>query len=105
MNDLTDNQKLQISEIFRLYEENMNKQYEEIIKPEIELLARYKGDLAKAYHEVAGQRSTLIGCMNEILNKQDELIGLCNQLGDMAIRIERFFLDDVAPKKRENDNE
>ena len=106
MNDtLSHEQKVHISEIFRMYEENLNMQYQETIKPEIELLARYKGDLTKGYREVAGHSNTLIGCMKEILNKQDELIGLCNQLGDMALRIERFFLEDTPPKKKEASDE
>ena len=106
MNDpLTKSQKTYINELFQRYEDNINKQYEESVIPEIKMLSKYRGDLARAYEGVREQRATLLDCMKELLNKQDELIGMCHQLGDMAIRIERFFLDDVPPKKKESKDE
>jgi hypothetical protein len=81
MNDtLSHEQKVHISEIFRMYEENLNMQYQETIKPEIELLARYKGDLAKGYREVAGHSNTLIGCMKEIIDNQESLAWIMRDL-------------------------
>lgn len=70
---LTENQKYHIEMIFARYEEQMNKQYDENIKPELELLGRYKGELARAYKEVAGQRNSLIGLMQELIGNQERL--------------------------------
>ncbi len=99
MNDpLTPGQKTYINELFSRYEDNMNKQYEDLVMPEIKMLSKYRGELARSYDGVREQRATLLDCMKELLNKQDELIGLCNQLGDMANRIEQFFLNDTPPK-------
>lgn len=77
---LTTNQKWEISEIFRLYEERMNQQYEERIAPELKLLSLYKGDLAKAYSEVAAQRTSLLGCMNEFIQNQEALYHMMREL-------------------------
>ncbi len=99
MNDpLTPGQKTYINELFRRYEDNMNKQFEDLVMPEIKMLSKYRGELARSYDGVREQRATLLDCMKELLNKQDELIGLCNQLGNMANRIEQFFLNDTPPK-------
>ena len=106
MNDpLTKNQKEYINALFQSYEDNMNRQYEDLVMPEIKMLSKYRGELARAYDGVREQKATLLDCMKELLNKQDELIGLCNQLGNMTIRLERFFLDDIPPKKKEAKNE
>tara|TARA_R110000868_G_C10972576_1_gene770501 strand:- start:30635 stop:30958 length:324 start_codon:yes stop_codon:yes gene_type:complete len=77
---LTEDQKYHIEMIFHRYEEQMNKQYDENIKPELEVLALYKGDLAKAYKEVAGQRNSLIGCMKEIIDNQEALVWIMRDL-------------------------
>lgn len=81
MNDeLTGNKKWYIDEIFRRYEEKINKQYNENIAPELKLLSHYKGDLAKAYNEVASQRTSLLGCMKEFVDNQEALYHLMREL-------------------------
>ncbi len=96
--ELSRSQKEYINALFQLYEDNMNRQYEDSVMPEIKMLSKYKGELARAYEGVCGQKATLLDCMKEILNKQDELIGLCNQLGSMAARIEDYFIKDMMPR-------
>ncbi len=77
---LTANQKWHLDELFIRYEEKMNKQYEESIAPELKLLSRYKGDLAKAYNEVASQRTSLLGCMQEFISNQEALYHMTREL-------------------------
>ena len=83
-----------IHKIFHKFQKELEAKIEKEVHDEMLLLSKYKGDLARSYHEVLGYKSALIGCMKEILDKQDDLIGLCGQLGDMAARIERMFLKD-----------
>ena len=89
-----------IHEIFHKFQKELKAKIEKEVHDEMLLLSKYKGDLARSYHEVLGHKSALIGCMKEILDKQDALIGLCGQLGDMAARIERFFLKYKKPSAK-----
>jgi len=81
-----------IHKIFHKFQKELEAKIEKEVHDEMLLLSKYKGDL--------GHKSALIGCMKEILDKQDALIGLCGQLGDMAARIERFFLKDKKPSAK-----
>ena len=54
---------------YKKWEEKINQ---EVIQ-DLTLLAKYKGELAKAFNEVKAQRNTLISCMNDIQERQDEL--------------------------------
>jgi len=78
--ELTENQKWHIDEIFKRYEEQMNKQYDENIRPELKLLSLYKGDLAKAYQEVSSQRTSLLGCMKEFIENQEAMYHMMREL-------------------------
>jgi DNA-directed RNA polymerase alpha subunit len=98
---LTPEQKEHIELIFHRYEENLNRQYDEAIKGELELLRKYKADLARAYDEVRGQRKTLVSLMEDIVNRQEELIGITIQINEFIYRIENFFLTDTPPKQPE----
>ena len=82
-----------IHKIFHKFQNELEAKIEKEVHDEMLLLSKYKGDLARSYHEVAGHKSVLIGCMKQILEKQDDLIGLCLQLTDMALRIELLFLN------------
>jgi len=81
-----------IHKIFIKFQNELEEKIKSEVHDEMLLLSKYKGDLARSYHEVLGHKSALIGCMKEILDKQDDLIGLCNQLGNRVVRIERMFL-------------
>jgi len=96
---LTPEQKEHIELIFHRYEENLNRQYDDAIKGELELLRKYKADLARAYDEVRGQRKTLVSLMEDIVNRQEELIGITIQINEFIYRIENFFLTDTPPKQ------
>jgi len=100
---LTSEQKEHIELIFHRYEENLNRQYDEAIKCELELLRKYKADLARAYDEVRGQRKTLVSLMEDIVNRQEELIGITIQINEFIYRIENFFLTDTPPKQPEKE--
>ena len=98
---LTPEQKEHISLIFHRYEEHMNKQYDEAMREEMELLRKYKADLSRAYDEVRGQRKTLVSLMEDIVTRQEELIGITIQINEFIYRIENFFLTDTPPKQPE----
>lgn len=57
-------------------EEKINKE----IITDLGLVKKYKAELAKSYEEVKGQRNTLIGCMQEILERQEELLAIQKDL-------------------------
>lgn len=95
--ELTDDER---SALQRMFWKN-NEEIQRKLKEELTILSKYKGDLAKNYEQVGSYQNTLVGCMKDIIGKQDELIGLCSHLGDMANRIERFFLNDTPPRHQE----
>jgi hypothetical protein len=60
----------------QLFEEHFSKWEAEInlkVINDLAMLAKYKGELAKSFNEVKEQRNTLISCMNDIQQTQDEL--------------------------------
>lgn len=60
----------------QLFDEHYNKRLEELnqkIIQDLTMLAKYKGELAKSFNEVKEHRNTLISCMNDIQQTQDEL--------------------------------
>jgi len=89
-----------IHKIFMKFQKELEEKIKSEVHDEMLLLSKYKGDLARSYHEVLVYKSSLIGCMKEILNKQDDLIGLCGQLGNRVARIERMFLKDKKPSDK-----
>jgi hypothetical protein len=54
---------------YRKWEEDMNQK----VIQDLTMLAKYKGELAKSFNEVKEYRNTLISCMNDIQQTQDEL--------------------------------
>lgn len=54
---------------YSMWEEKINKS----VIDDLMFLQKYKGQLATAFNDLKGQRNTLIGCMQEILEKQEEL--------------------------------
>jgi hypothetical protein len=98
---LTDNEKKYLQRLFWDHHEKIDRKLQE----ELTILSKYKGDLARKYESVGAHHKTLIGCMKDIINKQEELIGMCNHLDDFIARIEKFFLDDVPPNKQIGEKE
>ena len=94
---VNEEEKEHIAKVFYELQVRLEDKIQKDVHDEMLILSTYKGELARSYQEVAGHKSVLTGLMKDLLDKQDELIGSCNQLRDMAYRIERFFLKDVAP--------
>ena len=63
------NSEIYLDELFKNWEQKINQK----VIQDLTLLAKYKGELAKAFNEVKEQRNTLVSCMNDIQNTQDEL--------------------------------
>lgn len=92
---LTNDEKMYLQKLFFEHHERINRKLDE----ELLILSKYKGELARNYEKAAANQNTLSGLMKDILDRQDELIGMGNQLGNMVLRLERFFLNDEAPKE------
>lgn len=70
------NSEMYLDELFKKWEEKINLKVIE----DLMLVQKYKGELAKAFNEVKGQRNTMIGCMQEILERQEELLAIQKDL-------------------------
>ena len=97
---LTKDEKEYLDKKFNYHIKTIDDRLDAKINEDLTLLGKYKGDLAKNYELVRGSHHSLIGCMKEIIDKQDELIGIVHQLGDFVARIENFFLDEKRPQKQ-----
>jgi hypothetical protein len=86
--ELNEKERSYLQDLFYSHHEKMNKQLDE----ELSILSKYKLELARNYETVGKYNQTLIGCMHDILNKQEQLIGFCLQLDQFISRIERYFL-------------
>ena len=91
---LTDDEKSYLQRMFLDHSEKIDKKLDQ----ELAILSKYKGELARNFESAGAHHNTLIGCMKDLLNRQDELIGLCNQLGDFVNRIEQLYLTNFTPK-------
>lgn len=78
--ELTQEQKIYLQSMFWRYEEELEAKIYEKMAEEFRLLSRYKADLARNYKELNGFHGTLLGCMKEMLDRQDSLISLHNDL-------------------------
>ena len=78
--ELTKEQKLHLETLFWKYEEELQTKIYNKMAEEFQLLSRYKADLARNYKELNGFHGTLLGCMKEMLDKQDALISVHNDL-------------------------
>lgn len=94
---VTPEEKEYIQRIFNEFQDRLEEKIKKDVHDEMLILSKYKGELARGYLDVAGHKSVLAGLMKDLLDKQDELIGLCQQLGNMSFRIERYFLKDALP--------
>lgn len=61
-----------LDKLFRTWEESINLKVNE----DLMLVNKYKGEISKSLNEVRGQRNTLIGCMQEIIQRQEELLAI-----------------------------
>jgi len=70
------NSEIYLDELFKKWEEKINLK----VIDDLMLVQKYKGELARAFNEVKGQRNTMIGCMQEILERQEELLAIHRDL-------------------------
>ncbi len=61
---------------YSMWEEKINK----TIIDDLMFIKEYKGTIAKSFNEVKGQRNTMIGCMQEIIERQEELLAIHRDL-------------------------
>lgn len=61
---------------YEIWEQGINRQ----IVEDLMFIQKYKGELVKAFDEVKGQRNTIIGCMQEIIERQEELLAVQKDL-------------------------
>lgn len=74
--ELTEDEKIYLQSLFWNHNEKIDKKLHE----ELAILSKYKGELAKNYQQVCVHQSTLMGFMKDIIDKQDETIGLFRDL-------------------------
>jgi hypothetical protein len=68
-----ENCKFYIDQLFDEHYKQWEEKINQKVIQDLTMLAKYKGELAKSFNEVKEQRNTLISCMNDIQNTQDEL--------------------------------
>jgi|SRR5579863_3099795 len=78
--ELTKQQKEYLEHLFWQYQEDINEKIQKKMVDEFTLLSRYKGELARKFTELAGFHGTLLGCMQEMLDKQDALFAIHRDL-------------------------
>jgi hypothetical protein len=64
------NSEIYLDDLFKKWEEKINLK----VIDDLMLVQKYKGELVRAFNEVKGQRNTMIGCMQEIIERQEELL-------------------------------
>jgi gas vesicle protein len=70
------NAEMYLDKLFNKYFDAWQKDIETKIIEDLMFVKKYKGELARSFEEVKGQRNTLIGCMQEILSRQEELMAI-----------------------------
>jgi len=84
--ELTKEQKKYIEDLFWQHNEEIQDKIHKKMVDEFSLLSRYKGELARKFTELNGFHGTLLGCMNEMLDKQDHLFAIHRDLINLLTR-------------------
>ena len=74
--ELTD---IERSDLQRMFWKN-NEEIQRKLKEELTILSKYKYELAKNYEQAGAYQSTLMGCMKDIINHQEELFFMMREL-------------------------
>lgn len=74
------NAEMYLDELFRKHYDSWEAKVNKTVVDDLMFLQKYKGELAKAFNEVKGQRNTLVGCMQEIIDFQEEMLALQKDL-------------------------
>lgn len=77
---VTPEEKEYIQRIFNEFQLRLEEKIQKDVHNEMLLLSKYKGDLARSYHEVAGHKSVLAGLMKDLLNNQEALFFMIRDL-------------------------
>jgi hypothetical protein len=85
-NDLTKEQKKYLEDLFWQYNEEMQEKIQKKMYNEFSLLSRYKGELARKFTELNGFHGTLLGCMQEMIDKQEALFEIHRDLINLILR-------------------
>lgn len=75
-----------LNELFHKYYESWEQGINKQIIEDLMIVKKYKGELARAFDEVKGQRTTLIGCMQEIIERQEELLAIQKDLINIIMK-------------------
>ena len=84
--DLTKEQKKYLEDLFWQYNEEIQEKIIRKMSDEFHLLSRYKGELARKFTELNGFHGTLLGCMTEMLDKQDAVFSIHRDLINLLTR-------------------
>jgi hypothetical protein len=84
--ELTKEQKEYLQTLFWSYQEDIEEKIHKKMVDEFHLLSKYKGELARKFTELNGFHGTLLGCMTEMLDKQEALFEIHHQLLHMIIK-------------------
>ncbi len=84
--DLTPEEKQYLESLFWQYQQDIEEKIHKKMVDEFQLLSRYKGELARKFTELNGFHGTLLGCMKEMLDKQDELFAIHRDLIHLLVR-------------------
>jgi predicted transcriptional regulator len=74
--ELTDIERSELQKMFWKNNEEIQKQ----IKEELTILSKYKGELAKNYEQVGAYQNTLVGCMKDIIENQEEIFHMFREV-------------------------
>ncbi len=84
--DLTPEEKQYLESLFWNYQEELQEKIYKKMAEEFSLLNRYKAELARKFTELNGFHGTLLGCMKEMIDKQDDLFAIHRDLIHLLTR-------------------
>jgi len=84
--ELTKEQKKYLEDLFWQYNEEIQEKINRKMVDEFHLLSKYKGELARKFTELNGFHGTLLGCMTEMLDKQEDLFAIHRDLINLLTR-------------------
>ncbi len=92
--DLTQEQKKYLEDLFWKYNEEIQAKIQKKMVDEFALLSRYKGELARKFTELNGFHGTLLGCMTEMIDKQEALFEIHRDLINLLLRTHPELIKD-----------
>lgn len=96
--ELTKEQRKYLEDLFWEYQEQIEEKIHKKMVDEFHLLTRYRGELSRKFTELNGFHGTLLGCMKEILDHQEELIRIHSDLINTLNRTHPVVIKEVEVK-------